>query len=206
MISSLVHDALRLRGLPVYGIVVLLVFAEDAILAGLIAPGETAAVIGGVAAGRGHVSLTVMCVCVCAAAIAGDAVGYLAGRRWGPRLASSRLLRRREARVAQAEAFLVRRGGTAVFLGRFVAFLRTVIPFLAGSSGMHYGRFTAFNVAGGVLWGVGCVVVGFVAGDSYQSIERILGPATAGVVVALAVVAFVVWRVHRYRRETRDPE
>jgi membrane-associated protein len=84
------------HGAGLYLLVGLLVFAEDALFIGFLLPGETAAVLGGVAASRGHVALPVMMVVVAGAAIIGDSVGYEVGRRLGPRLLNTRLLRQRQ--------------------------------------------------------------------------------------------------------------
>src|SRR3954447_6613349 len=93
---------LGLQGLPVYALVGLLVFAEDALFVGFVLPGETAAVLGGVAASLVHASLAVMLVVVIGAAILGDTVGYEVGRLLGPRLQASRLASRRAARPPAA--------------------------------------------------------------------------------------------------------
>jgi membrane-associated protein len=199
--SSFLDSLLSLHGLVVYLIVGLLVFAEDALFVGFVLPGETAAILGGVATSRGHVSLTVMCIVVVVAAIVGDSVGYEIGARYGTRLLSLRVLRRRAARIDTARAILARRGGPAVFLGRFVAFLRAVMPFLAGSAHMRYGRFLAYNAAGGLLWGIGAVLLGYLAGNSYASIEKTFGRAAALTVAALVVIGLIVWRIRRHRHE-----
>jgi membrane protein DedA with SNARE-associated domain len=89
----------------------------------------------------------------------------------------------------------------AVFLGRFVAFLRAVMPFLAGTSRMRYRRFLAFNAAGGLAWGIGSVVLGYLAGNSYAAIEKTFGRDAALVVAGVAVVALIVWTIRRRRRE-----
>jgi membrane protein DedA with SNARE-associated domain len=200
-VTRLLDQLLALSGAVVYTVVGLLVFAEDALFVGFVLPGETAAIVGGVAASRGHVSLIVMCVVVVIAAIVGDSVGYAIGARYGTRLFSLRVLRRRAGRIDAARAGLARRGGPAVFGGRFVAFLRAVMPFLAGSSRMPYRRFLAFNVAGGLIWGVGSVLLGYLAGNAYATAEKTFGRAAALAVGALVVIALVVWSVRRRRRE-----
>lgn len=191
---------LGLHGNVVYLIVGLLVFAEDALFIGFVLPGETAAILGGVAASRHQVSLPVMCVVVVVAAILGDSVGYRIGARYGPRLLSVRALRRRKDRVDAARENLARRGGPAVFGGRFVAFLHAVMPFLAGSSHMRYGRFLAYNAAGGVVWGVGCVLLGFLAGNSYAAVDKTFGRVTALIGAAVVMVGLLVWTLRRHRR------
>src|SRR5690349_4514502 len=132
MIQRILDHILNAPAWTVYLTVGLLVFAEDALFVGFVLPGETAAVLGGVAASRGHVELVAMCAIVVAAAIIGDSVGYEVGRHFGPRILRVRILQRHQQRLSDSQAFLARRGGSAVFLGRFVAFFRAVMPALAG--------------------------------------------------------------------------
>src|SRR5262249_7173207 len=152
---SLVDHLLNVRGPLVYVLVGLIVFAEDALFVGFVIPGETAAVLGGVIASRGHVSYPLIALTVVVAAIVGDSVGFEVGRRAGPRILNLRILQRHRARLDAAQDLLRRRGGSAVFVGRFVAFFRAVMPALAGTSHMRYPKFLAFNAAGGIVWGVG---------------------------------------------------
>jgi membrane-associated protein len=205
-VSRLLDQLLGLHGVVVYLIVGLLVFAEDALFVGFVLPGETAAILGGVAASRHHVSLTLICAVVVLAAIVGDSVGYEIGARYGVRLLSLRVLRRRKPAVDAARATLARRGGLAVFFGRFVAFLRAVMPFLAGTAHMPYRRFLAYNAAGGLVWGVGSVLLGYLAGNSYAAIEKTFGRAIALVVAAVVVTGLTVWSIRRRRREVSAPE
>jgi membrane-associated protein len=164
-------------------------------------PGETAAVLGGVAASRANVSPTLMCVIVVLAAVIGDSVAYQIGARYGTRLLSLNVWRRRQERIDAARATLARRGGPAVFLGRFVAFLRAAMPFLAGTAHMRYPRFLAYNAAGGLIWGLGCVLLGYLAANSYAAIERTFGRAVALVVAGLVVIGIAVWSIRRHRRQ-----
>lgn len=192
---------LGLHGIAVYAMVGLLVFAEDALFVGFVLPGETAAVLGGVTAALGHTSLAVILIVVIGAAVLGDTVGYEIGRYFGPRLLATRFLERRGERLESARRQLAERGGTAVFLGRFVAFFRATMPALAGMSGMRYLKFLTFNAAGGIVWGTAVVLVGYLAGNSYTRVEKTFGRVAALVVVAVVVVAIVVWRVRRHRAE-----
>jgi membrane-associated protein len=182
-------------------VIALLVFAEAALFVGFVLPGETAVLIGGVLAATGRVSLAVLMVVVVATAILGDTVGYEVGRHLGPRLLRSRPLRRHQQRIGGAQRFLRERGGWAVFLGRATAFLRAVMPALAGSSRMPYGRFLAFNAAGGLVWGVGVVLLGFFAGQSYAAVQGVLGEVSAALVAVVVVVGLVVWRRSPRRQE-----
>ena len=194
----------RILGLP--GWLVLLVtgavvFTEDALFVGFVVPGETVALLAGAAAKIGHVSLVGVLVVVIVAAVVGDTVGYEVGRLVGPRVLNLRILAKRRKRLDDARAFLARRGGSAVFLGRWVAFFRAVMPFLAGTSRMRYPKFLAFNAAGGIAWGATIVMVGYAAGASYAQVEKSFGRDAAFVVAAVVIVAVVVWRVRKHLRD-----
>jgi membrane protein DedA with SNARE-associated domain len=91
----------------------------------------------------------------------------------------------------------------AVFLGRFTAFLRAVMPALAGLSQMPYRRFLAYNAAGGLVWGVGVGLLGFFAGASYKKVESALGRGSAVLLVLVVLTALVVWRF-RKRGSTQE--
>lgn len=201
---GLLAHLLDLPPLVVLALVGLLVFAEDALFVGFVIPGETAAVLGGVAASRHTVPLVAVGAVVVVAAIVGDSVGYEVGKHLGARLLDSKLLMKRRDKLARAQEFLARRGGAAVFLGRFVAFFRAVMPALAGSSKMPYARFLPWNAAGGLVWGTGFVLLGYLAGNSYEAIARTAGRDVAFVVAAVVLVALLVWRVREHRSPARS--
>jgi membrane protein DedA with SNARE-associated domain len=203
-VGGLVEKILSVDALLVYVIVGLLVFAEDALFVGFVLPGETAAILGGVDASRGHVSLVAIAALVALAAIIGDSVGYEIGRVLGPRILRARPLRRHSERLRQAQDLLARRGGVAVFLGRFVAVFRAIMPALAGASRMRYPRFLAYNAVGGFVWGVGAVLTGYLAGNSFKAVERTAGRSAAVIVAMLAIVALLIWRLRRRHRERPD--
>lgn len=204
MIGSLVNDILAAPTWLVLLVVGLLVFAEDALFVGFVLPGETAAILGGVAASLGHVPLPAVIVVVVLAAVTGDSVGYEIGRLLGPKVLNAKVFDRHRHRIDDAQDFLARRGGWAVLLGRWVAFFRAVMPALAGLSRMRYRTFLLFNATGGILWGSVVVVLGFLAGASYATVERSVGRDAAIAVAAVVVVAVIVWRVRAHRRESRD--
>lgn len=194
----------RLLGFPGWTVLVvagLLVAAEDALFVGFVLPGETVALLAGVAAKLGHVTLPAVLVVVIAAAIIGDTVGYQVGRHIGPRILETRVLRGRRKRLDDAQDFLSRRGGSAVFLGRWIAFFRAVMPALAGVARMPYPKFLLFNAAGGIAWGTTVVLLGYVAGASYARVESALGRGSALLVLAVVILALVVWRIRKRHRE-----
>jgi membrane protein DedA with SNARE-associated domain len=197
---ALVDWLADLSGPVVYVVIVGLVFAEDALFFGFVLPGETAVIVGGVLARQGNVDLAWLTVAVVLAAIAGDSVGYEIGRRLGPPLLGSRPLRRRAKRVDRARDLIRRRGPAAVFVGRFIAFFRSLVPALAGASSMPYRRFLLYNALGGLIWGVGNSLLGYAAGAAYERAESLVGRTVALASAAVVVVALVVWQIRRHRR------
>jgi membrane protein DedA with SNARE-associated domain len=203
-VKSLLDHLLSLPGWVVLVVAGGLVFAEDALFVGFVVPGETVAVLAGVAANLGHVSLVAVLITVVAAAIIGDSVGYELGRTIGPRLLAWKRLEGHRKRLDEAQDLLARRGGVAVFLGRFVAFFRAVMPALAGTSRMPYFRFLAFNALGGIVWGVGVVLIGYLAGASYAKVEKTAGRGAAVAVAVIVIIGVVVWRIRKHRAEKRS--
>jgi len=179
----------------------LLVFGEASVLLGFVIPGETAALIGGVLASLHHVNLALMLVVIVVCAIVGDSVGYEVGKLIGPWLVEHRPLRNYPG-VRRGEDLLARRGGPAVFLGRWVALARALVPGLAGMSGMRYRTFLAYNAVGGTVWGITFVLIGYGAGTSYAAVAKTVGVYSL-VVLGVAVGAVVLYIVIRRRREHR---
>lgn len=201
--SGLLDNLLNVDPVWLISIAALLVFLEDAIFIGFLIPGETAAVLSGVGANLQHVALVVPVVAIVLAAIAGDSVGYEVGKKFfGPKILTSRFLLRHQVRIARAQDFLKRRGGIAVFLGRFTAFFRAMMPALAGAAGMHYRKFLIWNAAGGIVWGTAFVSLGFVAGASYKKVEHQAGRGVAIGLAVIVVAAVVAWKI---RSERADP-
>ena len=186
-----------------YLVIGLLTFAEAAAFIGFVLPGETAVILGGALAATHHLSLAPLLVLVVTAALVGDTVGYEVGKHAGPRLLTSRLLRRHGARIDAAREVLRRRGGPAVLVGRFTAFLRAVTPALAGLSRMPYRTFLVYNAAGALAWGIGATLLGYFAGASYQRVAQTVGRGSAGLLVLLVLVGVVVWHRRRARGSGR---
>jgi membrane-associated protein len=199
VINNLLQPLLSLHGWEAYLLVGLLVAAEASIMLGFVFPGETAVILGGVLASKGSVSLPGMAVCVVLSAIVGDSIGYWVGDKWGDRILRIGPLRRRQKGVQVALDQLKRRGAVAVFVGRFTAFLRAVIPGLAGLSRMRYRIFLPANALGGLCWGVLFLLLGYFLG---QRVEKATGIAS-DILLGLIVVAIVVLFIRHRRREKR---
>ena len=199
--SAITTELARLSGPLAYLVVAALVFGETALFFGFVLPGEIAVVIGGVLASRGRVSLPLLMLIVVVAAITGPLVGYEVGRRMGGRVVASRLLRRVSGTVGKAGSALNARGAVAVLAGRFTAVLRALMPALAGTVRMPYRTFAVYNAIGGLVWGIGYCLLGYLAGSAYAAVERQVGAGFAIAIAALVVAALAIWAVRRHRRE-----
>jgi membrane-associated protein len=191
-----------LAALPAW-LLLLAVFAlpalEASTLLGVVVPGETAVLLGGVFAHQGSLQLPAVMVAAVLGAVAGDAVGYAVGARLGPKL-GARMSDRRAEQVQRAREFVQRHGAAAVLLGRWVPVLRALVPIMAGGSGLLYRRFALYNVTGGTVWGVAVAGLGYLAAAAYGRATQLLGLTGAAVVLSLALTALGVVLVRRRRR------
>jgi undecaprenyl-diphosphatase len=189
----------------IYLVAAVVVGSETGTVLGLAVPGEITLLIVGYLAYNGTLHLAIALPVMVLAALVGDSLGYLAGRRIGPRLRTTRLGRRvGDRRWAKADALLLRHGGRAVFLARFIAFARTLVPRLAGLSGLRYREFLPWNAAGVACVAGGTVLVGYAAGRSYETVTAVFGQASSAVLAfVLLVIAIVL--VGRYLGRYPDP-
>jgi membrane-associated protein len=203
IVSSIIDPVLHFHGWPAYAVVSGLVFAEAALFVGFVLPGETAVIIGGVLAYRHAVSLPLIGLAVVLAAIIGDSVGYEVGRLFGGRLLAMKVFARHRKAIERGKDRLHRVGGRAVFVGRFTAFLRAVMPGMAGTVGLPYRKFLVWNAAGGIVWGAGFTALGYLAGASYTRLESDAG-VFSWVVLGLVIAVVVFFVVRRRRSEKAD--
>jgi membrane-associated protein len=178
------------------------IFAETGLFVGFFLPGDSLLFVAGVLASLGEQGLQlplVVVVCV-VASIAGNLVGFAFGRRVGRPLferPDSRLFRRRH--LLAAEGFYERHGGKTIVLARFLPFVRTFAPIVAGVGNMSYRRFVAYTVLGGVLWGTGLPVAGYLFGRALgDNIDRFLLPVIA-LIIALSILPTAMEVLRRNR-------
>ncbi len=177
------------------------VFAESGLLIGFFLPGDSLLFTTGLLVAHGEYltePLWLVCLLVVAAAVAGDQVGYLFGRRVGPGLFNrpdSRLFKREN--LEKASAFFERHGPKAIVLARFVPIVRTFTPIVAGVGRMDYRTFTLYNLAGGTLWGAGVTVAGYFLGQIAFVREHIDLILVAIVLVSVLPVAVELLRSRR---------
>lgn len=197
---DLVHPDRLIEAFGTIGLI-LVVFAESGLFFGFFLPGDSLLFTAGVFAARGDLTLPVVLVGVFVAAVAGDQVGYAFGHNVGPALfrrPDSRFFKREH--LDRAQRYFDEHGVKTIVLARFVPVVRTFAPIVAGAGSMPYRTFTLYNVLGGLLWGVGVTMLGFLLGEAVD-IDRYLLPVIGLIVVASFVPVLV--EVRRSRRRSR---
>jgi membrane protein DedA with SNARE-associated domain/membrane-associated phospholipid phosphatase len=209
--EKLIEDAGQALGKWTYLVVAVAAFLETGAFVGLIAPGETFMVFGGVVAGQGRIDLFTLIAIVWLAAVSGDVTSFFLGRRLGrvflvkhgPKFQIS------EERLKTVEKFFDRHGGKAILIGRFVGLVRAIAPFLAGSSKMKLKRFLPYDIIGAGLWATTFVMLGYIFWQSFSTVANYAekGAFALGSVIALIVGIVVVVRwlrepANRKRLET----
>jgi membrane-associated protein len=173
-----------------------MIFAESGLFFGFFLPGDSLLFSAGLLASAGHLNIWLLLILCPLAAIIGDNVGYWFGRRVGPRLFTredSFFFNKKY--IEQTNAFYGRHGRKTIVLARFVPFVRTFAPILAGVGGMKYGTFSFFNILGGLLWTTSLLILGIFLGNLIPDIDKYILPAVAGIVlVSLLPIFFQIFR------------
>jgi membrane-associated protein len=185
--------------LVIYAVVWAIVFVESGLLVGFFLPGDTLLLAAGVAAHKGTANIAVLCAGTALAAILGDSLGYLIGRRAGrPLLERRDGLVLNQENLGRATRFYERWGSPTIVLARFVPWVRTFAPLIAGATLMPYRRFLAWNVVGGVVWGVGVPLAAYLVGNAIPGFDK-YAVAAVLVMVVLSIVP-AVWHYVAARR------
>lgn len=188
-----------------YVIIFLATFFESAAFTGFVLPGETFVVFVGFLSARRYLLLKYTLMAVVLGAIAGDNAGYLAGKKLGRRYFQehNRFLLLKREHLDHVDAYFNRHGGAAVVIGRFISFIRSVIPFSAGLGKMRYARFFIYNLAGCISWTLSFTLLGYFFGRNLRLIEKWLGRAGAFVFafIVIALIAIYVYPHIRRRRK-----
>ncbi len=202
-VEQLLIDVGETLGHWTYLLVGALAFLETGAFIGLLAPGETAMILGGVVAGQGQIEIITLIAIVWAAAVAGDCASYYLGMRLGrdflvrhgPRFQIT------ADRLEKVEAFFDKHGGKAIFIGRFVGIVRAIAPFLAGSGGMPFRRFLPFDVLGAGLWATTFIMIGYVFWQSLDQVLEIAKAGAFGLGLVISAIVGIVWLVRHFRDE-----
>jgi membrane-associated protein len=174
---------------------------ETAIFLGVILPGELVVIVGGVLASGGRVPLLGVLAAGVLGPIVGDSIGYFVGRRYGRRFFRGK----RRGRWSKARLWLRRRGASAVFVGRFTPYVRSIIPVAAGAARVPFRRFLPWCVAAGVSWGAGSALLGYFVGKNYERLELLAQRFSLAIltIVILGVGLYVLRRRLRRRSGRR---
>jgi len=200
----MIERILHLHGALAYALIFALPALESSVFLGFVFPGEIAVILGGVLAFQGRITLAGAIAAAVTGAIIGDSVGYEVGKHYGTRLLAGPL--RRFIKVEHQEratTFLRRHGGKAIFIGRFTAALRALIPGMAGIAQIPYPTFLLYNALGGAAWGSGFTLLGYLAGNGYKRVQHTAGRASAlllGLVVTILIITAIA------RAIARNPE
>jgi membrane-associated protein len=187
-----------------------IVFAESGLLFGFFLPGDSLLFTAGLLASHGVLNFPLIAVGCAVAAIAGDQVGYVIGRKAGPALfkrPDSRLFHKKN--VDRARVYFEKNGPRTIILARFIPVIRTFAPVVAGVGQMDYRKFVTYNVVGGILWGSGVTTAGYILGESIPDIDRWLLPII-GVIVMVSFVPvgmelLKAWRGRGSHDEVTEP-
>jgi len=203
--GQLIEALLSSSGWAALALLFMLPALEAPAFLGLVLPGELALLLGGVLAHQDRIPLGAALAVGVAGALAGDSAGYWIGRRWGPRLLTSRLGRRvGPARLHKVEGLLLRGGGWPLVVGRCTAGARVVLPGLAGMLGLRYRVFVLWTGAAATLWAAAHVLLGYAAGAGWRHIHQLAGRVGLALALTVLIALAVAWLVRRPARRHQD--
>jgi membrane protein DedA with SNARE-associated domain/membrane-associated phospholipid phosphatase len=202
--KKIIGDVAEALGAWTYALVGVLAFLETGAFVGLIAPGETVVIAGGVIAGQGEIQLLPLIGLVWVCAVLGDTTSFYIGRRLGRRFLEQHGPRVKitPERLEMVEGYFDRHGGKTILIGRFIGLVRALAPFIAGSSGLPYRRFVPYSIVGTGLWATTFCVLGYVFWRSFDKVAHIAGQAIFGFGVTVALIVGIVV-AYRRRRDIR---
>jgi membrane-associated protein len=183
-------------------------FADSGLLIGLVLPGDSLLLAAGLLASQGFFDIALVIVVCFFGAVSGDSVGYAIGKRWGVHMFGSKTSRfLNQDRLEQVRAFYARHGGKTIVFARFIHFVRTIAPMLAGAARMHYPTFLVYNIVGGALWAAGVVLAGFYLGRVIPHIDRYIVFIILGIIFAsLAPAAIRIYNMNVYKKSKVEQE
>jgi membrane-associated protein len=185
-------------GAWVYALLFLIIFVETGVVVMPFLPGDSLLFIVGAMCGAGLMSLPLVMGLLLVAAILGDQTNYTIGRYFGPRVfqwEDSRFFSRKG--FDQAHAFYEKYGGITIILARFMPFIRTFVPFVAGVADMTRSKFTLFNVVGGFIWVVGLTLAGYLFGNLPFVQTHLSKIIWALIIVPGLIAIFGAWRARK---------
>jgi membrane-associated protein len=178
-------DPIRLIESFGYAGIALIVFAESGLLVGFFFPGDSLLFTAGLLSSKGLLNLLTVVVLSFVAAVVGDNVGYSFGKKVGPRIFNrEKSILFDKEHLIKAEQFYKRHGSKTIVLARFMPFIRTFAPIVAGVGKMDYKTFFVFNLLGGFVWAVGMPLAGYFLGRVVPDIDKYLLPIIGFIIIA----------------------
>lgn len=161
-----------------------IVFAESGLFFGFFLPGDSLLFTAGFLASQGFFDIAILAIGCFIAAVVGDSVGYWMGKKYGKRLFHKEdSLFFHKDHLVRANTFYKKHGGKTIIIARFMPFIRTFAPIVAGIGDMTYSSFLFFNIIGGFLWAVGLTTIGFFLGNAIPNVDRYLLPIIGLIVI-----------------------
>lgn len=172
-----------------------IVFAESGLFVGFFLPGDSLLFTAGFLASQGYVDIGALLFVCFVSAVLGDNVGYVFGHKVGAKLfnrPNSRLFKKDH--LLKAQKFYEKHGPKTILLARFTPIIRTFAPIVAGAANMHYSTFVKYNLLGGLIWGIGMPLLGYILGKSIpaETIDKFLFP----VIIVIIVVSLLPGVIH----------
>ncbi len=200
--EHLIESLAKSLGSWAYLLVGFTAMAETAAFIGFVAPGEFAIIFGGVLAGEGSLSILLLIGIVWACAITGDSIGFLIGRRYGRAFAErhGHRVRLTEDRLRKVEEYFARHGGKTIIIGRWIGFIRPLMPFTAGTSGMTLRSFLPYDVLSAGIWSATFCLLGFIFYRSFTEIANIAGRGSIALAILIGVSVAAYQAVKHLRR------
>jgi membrane-associated protein len=183
-----------------------IVFTESGLLFGFFLPGDSLLFTAGLLASQGVFNIAVLAIGCFVAAATGDSAGYFIGHRYGRRLFDKEdSLFFHKDHLVRAERFYAKHGGKAIILARFMPFVRTFAPVVAGIGAMRYPTFLIYNLVGALLWAVGMTLAGYFLGNAIPDPDRYILPIVALIVLAsIAPGIYHALKTPEQRQATRS--
>lgn len=187
-------------------VLIIIVFAETGLLVGFFLPGDSLLITAGLIAAQGYLDIFVLNISLIIAAIVGDQVGYLFGKKTGPRIFTREKSKFfAKDHLIKANHFYEKYGGKAIIYARFVPFARTFAPIVAGVANMNYRKFVSYNIIGGLLWVLSMTLVGYYFGN-IPFVKRNFEYVIIGVIILSLLPVILGYLKHRKEAKLKIEE
>ncbi len=204
LIKKFLHTIYDIPSLIAFGgyfILFAIIFAETGLMVGFFLPGDSLIVIAGLFAAKGDLNVFYLIILLSIAAITGDSLGYLIGKKAGHALfhkRESKFFRRKH--LIATQHFYERHGGKTIFIARFVPIIRTFAPVVAGIAEMDYRKFLSYNIFGGIFWVTSMALIGYFLGSVVPNIEENIH-YVAIIIIILSIIPIIYeYLKHKHKK------